>query len=220
MSIAAYGFAIAGLISPYFAVADEACTKTVGIAHHYAFHTTFHYDKNGAEVLDGIELSALCETLTPATVDELMHTAIAQTAGDWTSPPPLGCKLQAVEIELDENNQPRHWLVTHAAADDCPQDIKRDGKPFWLVEEKQGDYQVLLAYSGDGVTIETDKQSGYNLVTTIEPLPDGESAVITWRYDEGKAEYVYTKSACTNITRMDTDGSNYVENCSTNTRWH
>ncbi len=126
------------------------------------------------------------------------------------------CRLQGVKLNLAADTEISHWLVS--AEPPCQRDKERNS-PFWLLEEKNGHYRVLLAYRTFGtVSIENHHHNGYAQVNITRQLSDGNDADISWQYRNGSYEYL--SSSCSNLERMDDSEPVFIQDCLKGETWH
>lgn len=175
-------------------------------------------------------IHALYETLTlePAP-PEVLKAIIAQpgkkTGAKFSSFPiqelqgsSPTCQLQAVKTNLGIDSSRTHWLVS--ADPPCQRD-EFNQSPFWLIEQQNNQYRVLLAYRTDSLDVQTKRYQGYPKIETYHMLDNGhnDSAEITWQYDPKQGQYRYATSRCSNLSRLDDSEPASFEDCYQGETW-
>lgn len=160
-------------------------------------------------------IKAHAETVKPSPPDKRIQNAITKMGMKCDLPENYSDSLQAIKTELDDNPDTIHWLVTTEAS--CKDYIDPENRPFWLVEEQQANYRILLAYQGHHVKVKMTKHAKHNDIWSSYKQPTQE-AEITWHYSNG--EYAYADSECTNVSRIDDSEPLFIEDCLEGETWH
>lgn len=128
------------------------------------------------------------------------------------------CRLQSVETKLSTDPTRIHWLVS--AEPPCQRD-EFNQSPFWLIEQQNNQYRVLLAYRTDSLDVQTKRYQGYPKIETYHMLDNGhnDSAEITWQYDPKQGQYRYAASRCSNLSRLDDSEPASFEDCYQGETW-
>lgn len=128
------------------------------------------------------------------------------------------CHLWGIQTAVSTDSTRTHWLTS--AAPPCQRD-EFNQSPFWLIEQKDDHYRVILAYRTDSILVKTERYQGYSSIETYHTLNNGnnDSVKMTWQYNPLEKQYRYVSSVCSNFSRVDDAEPAFITNCNKEEQW-